>query len=116
MDTHGRRHYGGIGETVARAIEAGTDGRVEARATVLGHLQRGGEPSAYDTILATAFGTHAVDLVAEGRFDTMVALDGTDVVPVPLGEVVALGAAPVAPDSPLVHTARAVGIYLGDVP
>jgi 6-phosphofructokinase 1 len=116
VDRGGRHHYGGVGEAVANALEAATDGRVEARSTVLGHLQRGGEPSPYDAILATAFGTYAVDLVAEARFDTMVAQQGTSVQAVPLSEVVAAGAVGVRPDDPLVHTARAVGIYLGTEP
>jgi len=114
IDRQGRPHYGGVGESVAYALEAVSEGRVESRATVLGHLQRGGEPSPIDTILATEFGTRAVDLVADGRFDTMVALHGTRVEAVPLADVVQGGSASVQPDDELVHTARSVGIYLGE--
>jgi 6-phosphofructokinase 1 len=67
-----------------------------------------------DTILATAFGIHAVDLVAEEHYDSLVAMRGTAVEAVELGEVVAAGAAPVGPGDELVHTARSVGIYMGD--
>jgi 6-phosphofructokinase len=85
IDRDGRRHYGGVGEAIAQALEAAAEGQVEARATVLGHIQRGGEPSPVDTILATAFGIHAVDLVAEKHFDSMVAMRGTAVEAVELG-------------------------------
>jgi 6-phosphofructokinase 1 len=56
----------------------------EARATVLGHIQRGGTPTAYDRVLATRFGTHAIRAVAAGAFGAMVALRGTEIVEVPL--------------------------------
>ncbi len=113
-DSRGREHLGGVGVRIASALEAFTEGRIEARATVLGHLQRGGEPSPMDAILATQYGIHAVDLVAEGRFDTMVSLRGTSIEAVPLGDVVARGSALVDPHEELAHTARSVGIYLGN--
>ncbi|MGI9579515.1 MAG: 6-phosphofructokinase, partial [Microthrixaceae bacterium] len=106
--------YGGVGEAIAHALESATEGQVEARATVLGHIQRGGEPSSMDTILATAYGIHAVDLVAEERYDSMVAMRGTTVEAVELSDVVAAGAALVSPGDELVHTARSVGIYMGE--
>jgi 6-phosphofructokinase 1 len=58
----------------------------EARATVLGHVQRGGTPTAYDRVLATRFGLHAIDAVHDGESGVMVALRGTDIVRVPLAE------------------------------
>ena len=58
----------------------------EARATVLGHIQRGGTPTAFDRVLATRFGVHAIRAVADGAFGTMVALRGTDIVQVPIAE------------------------------
>ena len=58
----------------------------EARATVLGHVQRGGTPTAYDRVLATRFGLHAIDAVHDGDSGVMVALRGTDIVRVPLAE------------------------------
>ena len=64
----------------------------ETRVTVLGHLQRGGTPTAFDRVLATRFGVAAVDLAAAGRFGEMAALRGTDVIGVPLAEACARGA------------------------
>ncbi len=75
------------GEWLAKEIERRTG--KEARTTVLGHVQRGGTPSAFDRWLATRFGLHAVDAVHEGDFGTMVALRGTDIVRVPIAEATA---------------------------
>ncbi len=113
VDFKGRRRFSGVGDEVATAIEAATKGEVEARATVLGHIQRGGRPSPNDIILATQYGIFAVDLVAEGRFDHMVALHGTSIDAVPLSDVVAAGSVGVQPDDPLLHAGRSVGIYTG---
>ncbi|MEV5428900.1 ATP-dependent 6-phosphofructokinase [Streptomyces sp. NPDC052701] len=77
----------GIGDWLAREIE-GRTGK-EARTTVLGHVQRGGPPSAFDRWLATRFGLHAIDCVRDGDFGTMVALRGTDVVRVPIAQATA---------------------------
>lgn len=84
VDEFGHVRLGGIGQRLAEEIER----RVgkEARATVLGHIQRGGTPTAYDRVLATRFGMHAIDAVHEGAFGTMVALRGTEIVRVPLEE------------------------------
>ncbi|MFJ9828478.1 ATP-dependent 6-phosphofructokinase [Streptomyces sp. NPDC101160] len=73
---------GPVGAWLAAEIERRTG--KEARTTVLGHVQRGGSPSAFDRWLATRFGLHAVDAVRDGAYGTMVALRGTDVVRVPL--------------------------------
>ncbi|QCU77440.1 ATP-dependent 6-phosphofructokinase [Citricoccus sp. SGAir0253] len=81
-DEHGRPRLGGIGEWVTQQIEEITG--IETRNTVLGHIQRGGAPTGYDRVLATRFGMGAIDLVAEGRFGQMVALDGTEIVRVDL--------------------------------
>ena len=59
------------------------------RAVVLGHVQRGGTPTAYDRVLATRFGLHAIDAVTDGDFGTMVALRGTEIVRVPLRDATA---------------------------
>ena len=83
-DAFGHVRLGGIGEYLANEIEARTG--KEARTTVLGHVQRGGTPTARDRWLATRFGLHAIDAVAEGRWGTMTALRGTDIVTVPLSE------------------------------
>jgi 6-phosphofructokinase 1 len=113
IDLKGRRRLIGVGDEVATAIEAATDGEVQARATVLGHIQRGGRPSPNDIILATQFGIFAADLVAEERFDHMVALHGTSIDAVPLSDVVAAGSVGVQPDDPLLYAGRSVGIYTG---
>jgi 6-phosphofructokinase 1 len=78
---------GGIGNRVAAEIEERTG--FEARMTQLGHLLRGGTPSAYDRVIATRFGLEAIDAAHEGDFGVMVALRGTDVVRVPLADGVA---------------------------
>lgn len=78
MDTFGRPRLGGIADQLAPEIEARTG--IETRATILGHIQRGGVPSAFDRVLATRLGMAAIDSVVEGRWGTMVSLDGTDIV------------------------------------
>jgi ATP-dependent phosphofructokinase / diphosphate-dependent phosphofructokinase len=83
-DAFGHVRLGGIGEGVARAIEERTG--KEARAVTLGHVQRGGTPTAFDRWLATRFGLHAAQAVHERDFGTMVALRGTEIVRVPLSE------------------------------
>ena len=82
LDAFGHVRLGGIGEWLAGQIEQRTG--KEARTTVLGHIQRGGTPSAFDRVLATRFGLHAVDAANDGDWGTMVALRGTDIVRVPL--------------------------------
>jgi len=84
VDAFGHVRLGGIGVALADEIEKRTG--KEARAVVLGHVQRGGTPTAFDRWLATRFGLHAVTAVQEGDFGTMVALRGTDIVRVPLSE------------------------------
>jgi 6-phosphofructokinase 1 len=83
-DAFGHVRLGGIGELIAREIEHRTG--KEARTTVLGHVQRGGTPSARDRWLATRFGLHAIDAVHHGAWGTMVALHGTEIVRVALSE------------------------------
>ena len=83
-DAFGHARLGGIGDWLAHQIEARTG--KEARTTVLGHVQRGGTPTARDRWLATRFGLHAIDAVHEGRWGEMTALRGTDIVMVPLAE------------------------------
>jgi len=84
VDAFGHARLGGIGEWLAGEIE-GRLGK-EARTTVLGHIQRGGTPSAFDRVLATRFGLHAIDAVHDGDFGAMVALRGTNIVRVGLAE------------------------------
>ncbi|HEY9390370.1 MAG TPA: 6-phosphofructokinase [Mycobacteriales bacterium] len=83
-DSFGHVRLGGIGQRLAEEIERRLG--KEARATVLGHIQRGGTPTAFDRVLATRFGMHAIDAVHDRAFGSMVALRGTDIVRVPLAE------------------------------
>jgi 6-phosphofructokinase 1 len=83
-DAFGHARLGGIGVTLEREIEQRTG--YESRVTILGHVQRGGTPVAYDRVLATRFGVAAMDAVAAGRFGTMVAARGTENAEVDLGE------------------------------
>jgi 6-phosphofructokinase 1 len=84
LDAFGHVRLGGIGNLLAEEIEARTG--FETRVTILGHIQRGGTPTAYDRVLSTRFGIAAIDAVHDGDFGTMVALKGTDIVRVPLAE------------------------------
>ncbi|MFE4333526.1 6-phosphofructokinase [Streptomyces sp. NPDC056831] len=86
-DSFGHVRLSGVGEWLAKEIESRTG--KEARTTVLGHVQRGGTPSAFDRWLATRFGLHAIDAVRDGDFGTMVALKGTGIVRVPIAEATA---------------------------
>jgi 6-phosphofructokinase 1 len=84
LDAFGHVRLGGIGQQLADEIEKRTG--KEARYTVLGHVQRGGTPTAFDRVLATRFGVHAIGAVQDGAFGMMVALRGTEIVRVPLAE------------------------------
>lgn len=84
FDAFGHPRLGGVGQRLATEVEKRTG--KEARSTVLGHIQRGGTPTAFDRVLATRFGLHAVDAVRGGAFGQMVALRGTDITRVTLGE------------------------------
>ena len=84
LDAFGHVRLGGIGQRLADEIEKRTG--KEARTTVLGHIQRGGTPTAFDRVLATRFGLHAIDAVHDGNFGKMVALRGTDIVLAKLAE------------------------------
>ena len=86
-DAFGHVRLGGVGTWLASEIEQRTGH--ETRAVVLGHVQRGGTPTAYDRVLSTRFGLQAIDAAHEGDFGTMVALRGTDIVRVPLSEATA---------------------------
>ncbi len=103
--------YGGIGHYLGQLIEKATG--AETRVTVLGHVQRGGQPTPRDRLIASAFGVHAVDLIAAGKFDRMVAWWNRDVTDVPLEEV-ANKPHTVDPNGPQVRTARSLGICFGD--
>ena len=85
----------------------------DMRVTVLGHIQRGGSPSAFDRVLATRFGHHAAELVAAGDFGKMVALREPNIVAVPISEAVSRPKR-VDPAGQRVSTARALGVIFGD--
>jgi 6-phosphofructokinase 1 len=87
LDEFGHVRLGGVGQALAAEIEERTG--YETRVTVLGHIQRGGTPTPRDRILATRFGLKAADLVHEERWGMMAALQGDDVVEVPLKDAVA---------------------------
>ncbi len=102
---------GGLGDKVAHSIQAMTG--KETRSLVLGHLQRGGSPTTFDRLLGLRFGAAAVRLIAERRFDTMVALQPPTIAAVPLAEALATPKR-VPLDSDSIATARDLGINLGD--
>lgn len=102
---------GGIGNVVAEQLEKLVG--LEARATVLGHTQRGGSPTANDRILSTRYGSYAVDLLMQGKFGNMVALQGSELGYESLENVIGANKG-VAEDSYWVKTARLIGMNLGD--
>ena len=87
LDQFGHERLGGIGTVVAEEVERRTG--YESRVTILGHIQRGGTPSADDRVVATRFGTAAVDAVHDGAWRQMVALHGTHIERVPIADAVA---------------------------
>jgi len=106
----GVERLGGIAQVLARKIESCSG--MEVRVVVLGHVQRGGTPSAFDRILSSRFGVKAVELVAAGHFGKMVALRGSSLVAVDIAE--AIGQLNrVDPQGELVRTAESLGIMLG---
>jgi phosphofructokinase-like protein len=109
--TGGGRTYGGVGQRLGDEIARVTG--AETRVTVLGHVQRGGQPTSVDRLLGSAFGVYAVDLVAQGKFDRMVGWQNRQVVDVPLEEAIK-SPHRVDLDGALVHTARGLDICLGD--
>ncbi len=110
-DIGGTRRLGGIGEVLASQLKACCE--AEVRVTVLGHLQRGGSPSAFDRLLASRFGATAVHLVAQGKLGHMVALQDERIISVPIAEAVAEQKL-VPLDSDILLTAFGLDICLGD--
>jgi 6-phosphofructokinase 1 len=124
--TGGREHYrapqtgeyrlGGIGETVARELDRRLNSprlTTEIRTCVLGHLQRGGDPTTLDRILGTSFGVKAVDLIVEEKFGQMVSFQNCQVLSVPIASAVRRRKT-VQPGCQMVATCRAIGISFGD--
>jgi ATP-dependent phosphofructokinase / diphosphate-dependent phosphofructokinase len=105
------RRLGGIAYQVAADIQQHID--LEIRVTVLGHVQRGGSPIAFDRILASRFGKHAADLVAQKKFGHMVAVRSDEIVDVPIKSAVSRPKY-VDPAGQMVSAARSLGISFGD--
>ena len=107
----GQRRLGGIGDYLGEKIAEATGS--ETRVTVLGHIQRGGQPTSTDRVIASAFGVKAVDLIKEGKYGRMVAWQNRKVVDVAIEDAIA-AYQEVDVNGTLVHTARSLGICLGD--
>ena len=103
---------GGVGSIVADQLEKLTGS--EARATTLGHIQRGGTPTAHDRVLSSRYGHAAVELCMRGGFGRMVALQGDQIVDVSLEDVIGQKTKNVDPSGELVTLAKAMGICFGD--
>ena len=101
---------GGVGNYISKVVTKNTG--LESRITVLGHLQRGGEPSAYDRLLSTRFGTRAVQLAKQGLFGRMVALQCDKVVDIPIEDSIKKQRV-VAPDHEMIKSAQLVGTSFG---
>lgn len=112
QDVEGQHRYGGIGHYLADRISQTTG--AETRFMVLGHVQRGSQPSSTDRILASAFGVHAIDLIESNQFDRMVVWQNQRVTDVPIVDALKHYRS-VARDDALVKTALGLGIYIGQV-
>ena len=110
----GEKINGGIGEYLSAAINAKYS-EFQTRVTKLGHVQRAGDPTAFDRALACAFGAKAVELLKEGHTDVMVALNGDELKTYALEEVVAEGTTMLNKDSVYVRAAIEMGMYVGEV-
>jgi 6-phosphofructokinase 1 len=110
-DLGGMPRLGGVGEEVAAQLK--TACQADVRATVLGHLQRGGSPTAFDRLLATRFGVMAVHLVAQGQVGHMVALHSGRITAVPIADAVAHPKR-VPLDSDLLQAACSLQICVGN--
>ncbi|MBP0001006.1 MAG: ATP-dependent 6-phosphofructokinase [Cyanobacteria bacterium SID2] len=114
-DAQGEVRLRGIGDYVSDEICRHTHNAVEARVTVLGHVQRGGIPSAFDRVLASVFGKTAVDLVARESYGRVVVWKNGRAVDVSIDEVCDRSPTCVDPQGCLVQTARGLGIYIGEL-
>jgi 6-phosphofructokinase 1 len=109
-ETQKQVRLGGIGNYVGKEIERRLG--KETRTVVLGHLQRGGNPTTFDRVLATQFGAHAVRLIVERKFGHMVTYQPPDMKDVPIIDAITL--ATVCPNCSAVQAARALGVSFGD--
>ncbi len=111
-DSFDTLRLGGVGHVLAHQLEEKLP-RLETRVTILGHLQRGGSPTAFDRILSTRFGHYAAKMVMRGEFAQMVALRGSQIVSVPISEVAGKNKF-VPPDHELILAAKALGTSFGE--
>jgi len=109
-DSHERVRLGGISHMIADEVEELTG--IECRVTILGHLQRGGTPTALDRLLATRFAVKGMEMAAQGGYNRMVALKGDEITCVPIAEVAGRQRL-VPPDSPLIMAGLSVGTSFG---
>src|SRR5512134_2447450 len=109
-DVGGMKRLGGIGEVLAAKLRECYN--FEVRVTVLGHLQRGGSPTAFDRLLASRFGAAATQLIAEGKFGYMPSLQGGRIIAVEISQAIARQKF-VPLDSDIIMTAHELGISLG---
>ncbi len=86
-DDFGRKRLGGVGNLLAEVIEEKTG--FETRATILGYVQRGGVPTAFDRMLGTRLGIHAVEMIAQKKFGSMSAVCGSEIIDIPISEAIA---------------------------
>ncbi|CAO5678900.1 MAG: Pyrophosphate--fructose 6-phosphate 1-phosphotransferase [Holosporales bacterium] len=107
-----RKRYGGIGQYLGDLIAKNT--KAETRVTVLGHVQRGGQPNSTDRMIASAFGVRAVDLIYENKFDHIVAWSKRKIIDIPIQEAIDQYQA-VRMNDVLIETAKRLGIYLGEI-
>ena len=110
----GEKINGGIGEYLSAALNAKYSG-FQTRVTKLGHVQRAGDPTAFDRALACAFGARAVELLKEGHTNVMVALEGDKIVTHPLEKVVSAGTTLLNKDGVYVKAAIEMGMYVGEI-
>ena len=110
----GEKINGGIGEYLSSALNAKYS-EFQTRVTKLGHVQRAGDPTAFDRALACAFGAKAVELLHDGHTGVMVALNGDKIDTYPLEEVVAEGTTMLNKDSVYVKAAVEMGMYVGEI-
>lgn len=104
----------GQGQYIAEKIANCSHHLIDTRVSVLGHIQRGGIPSALDRLTASMFGKVAVDLIAQNKYDQMLAWQNGKVVTFPIQDVIAKNPSLVNPQGDLVQTARSLGIYIGE--
>lgn len=111
-DSFEKIRLGGAGEKLSEELEKETN--IESRCTVLGYLQRGGSPTAYDRVLSSRYGVSAIENYMLGNYNTMVALQSNEIVPIPISKV-ASKPHDVSLDNPLIRAARHLGISFGDL-